>query len=578
MFLRLIVLLFFFCYIPLHAAAQVPCGNESFHQLLLQTDPVYKTNFESLQNQLQTIVRNRKLQGKAAQLYTIPVVVHIVHLGEPIGTGTNISDAQVQDAINGLNQRYRNVVGNGSIDAEFNFCLAVRAPNGCATNGINRVNGSAIPNYGTFGIQVPGCSPGANEESVKALSRWPVSDYYNIWVVSNICNGNWGGWSYYPNGSPNDGTVIRYLYMNSNSYLLAHEVGHGFNLYHTFEGDGNNSVCPVNTDCSANGDGCCDTPPHMQSTCGATNPCTASGIWDNSRLNYMSYCVPSIGRFTPDQKNRMQATMAISPRLSLASSLGCSPTGLSPTITASGPTTFCSANSNVTLTSSLANSYLWSNGATTQSITVAVSGNYTVTVSNGSGCTGISPPVTVVAMPDPTQPVPITGNTVVAPGQSADYLITIVNGATNYNWQLSGGGSINSGLNTPTVSINWNTVGNYTLSVTASNTCAQSPARTLNITVSPTTGINTPPDPYRITILPSLSAGVYNLSAKGLANKKVELEIVNVAGQKVYQFQTNVAGSDFNKRVDLTKIADGLYFITITIDKKKYLRKIVKQQ
>lgn len=28
-------------------------------------------------------------------IYRIPVVVHVVHNGEPIGTGTNISEAQV---------------------------------------------------------------------------------------------------------------------------------------------------------------------------------------------------------------------------------------------------------------------------------------------------------------------------------------------------------------------------------------------------------------------------------------------------------------------------------------------------
>jgi hypothetical protein len=50
-----------------------------------------------------------------------------------------------------------------------------------------------------------------------------------------------------------------------------------------------------------------------------------------------------------------------------------------PTITASGPTTFCNGGS-VTLTASAGTSYLWSNGATTQSITVTNAGSYTVTV------------------------------------------------------------------------------------------------------------------------------------------------------------------------------------------------------
>ncbi len=65
-------------------------------------------------------------------------------------------------------------------------------------------------------------------------------------------------------------------------------------------------------------------------------------------------------------------------------------------ITPQGPTTFCSGGS-VTLNSSYANHYLWSTGATTQSITVSSSGNYTVTGTSGNGCTTTSAPVAVNA-------------------------------------------------------------------------------------------------------------------------------------------------------------------------------------
>ena len=56
-----------------------------------------------------------------------------------------------------------------------------------------------------------------------------------------------------------------------------------------------------------------------------------------------------------------------------------------PTITASGPLTFCSGGS-VTLTSSLCASYLWSTGATSPSINVTAAGSYTVMVTSASGC------------------------------------------------------------------------------------------------------------------------------------------------------------------------------------------------
>ena len=64
-------------------------------------------------------------------------------------------------------------------------------------------------------------------------------------------------------------------------------------------------------------------------------------------------------------------------------------------INPSGPIYFCNGDSAV-LTASSGLSYAWSNGATTPSITVSSTGNYRVTVSNGSGCTSTSSYVEVI--------------------------------------------------------------------------------------------------------------------------------------------------------------------------------------
>jgi PKD repeat protein len=65
-----------------------------------------------------------------------------------------------------------------------------------------------------------------------------------------------------------------------------------------------------------------------------------------------------------------------------------------PTITASGATNLC-PGSVVTLTSSSGSSYLWSNGATSQSINVTTAGNYSVKVPSSNGCIGTSLATTV---------------------------------------------------------------------------------------------------------------------------------------------------------------------------------------
>ena len=307
------------------------CATDFIHNNLMQTDSAYRDQIVTLESQVKSITQKQANNKSTSTLYPIPVVAHVIHLGEPIGTGSNISDIQIQQAIAGLNDRFRNVSGLG-IDVELEFCLVSKDPNCNSTNGINRVDGSSVPNYSANGITPTGnpCS-GAIETDIKDLSRWPVSDYYNIWVVSEICNGSFVGYASYPVGGLYDGLVIVSTSMTSNSGTLPHEVGHGFFLYHTFNGDGGNVYCPVDINCLTDGDRVCDTPPHKQSDCGATNPCTLDGVWDNSRYNYMAYC-PLVNRFTQGQKDRIRATAIVAPRVSLLTSVGCGPLGINESI------------------------------------------------------------------------------------------------------------------------------------------------------------------------------------------------------------------------------------------------------
>jgi PKD repeat protein/subtilisin-like proprotein convertase family protein len=66
----------------------------------------------------------------------------------------------------------------------------------------------------------------------------------------------------------------------------------------------------------------------------------------------------------------------------------------SATVTPAGPVSICSG-STITLSTIPGYNYSWSTGATTQSITVSTAGNYSVTVSDNSGCTSTSSLVAV---------------------------------------------------------------------------------------------------------------------------------------------------------------------------------------
>ncbi|MBA3900736.1 MAG: hypothetical protein H0X62_11090, partial [Bacteroidetes bacterium] len=90
-----------------------------------------------------------------------------------------------------------------------------------------------------------------------------------------------------------------------------------------------------------------------------------------------------------------------------------------PTIAASGPTSFCIGDS-VELTSSLADSYLWPNGDTTQSTYGSQMGGYAVVVANSFGCTSTSASVNINLYSLPTPPqITLTGASSFCDGDSA---------------------------------------------------------------------------------------------------------------------------------------------------------------
>jgi hypothetical protein len=80
-----------------------------------------------------------------------------------------------------------------------------------------------------------------------------------------------------------------------------------------------------------------------------------------------------------------------------------------PTITSSGTIQPCIGGSVNLTASSGYSSYLWSNGATTQTITVNTSGNYTVQGTGSNGCTSTSNPYTINASFLPSQNICVVG-------------------------------------------------------------------------------------------------------------------------------------------------------------------------
>lgn len=149
------------------------------------------------------------------------------------------------------------------------------------------------------------------------------------------------------------------------------------------------------------------------------------------------------------------------------------PLPAAPTISPSGPTTFCSGG-NVTLTSSAGTSYLWSNGATTPSISPTISGNYSVQVTTIiNSCRSLSSAsTTVIINPLPAAPsISASGTTTFCSGGN----VTLTSSAGNsYLWS----NGLTSSSIVATVS------GNYNVRVTNSSGCQSAFSSSTAVTVN----------------------------------------------------------------------------------------------
>lgn len=282
-----------------------------------------------------------------AQVLTIPVVFHILHLGEAVGEETNISDERILSCIENLNHRFRGDVEALAAltdeydeyelslvkDAKIEFCLAARDPDNNPTDGINRYDCSNLVYSDTFagqtvfesyaedGIASDGLSSGVPDSYIKNQFHWPEDRYFNCYVVSEI-NGNDGGGGvqgYSFVGSLGTGaTGYRYgpvcLYnvtgLNTGKFgrelngTWTHEIGHALNLYHTFGvsiGAGGGSCEPEPNPCTY-GDQVPDTPPTS-----TNQSCTSPTCPDAMVENYMDYTYETCKTaFTQNQIERMR--------------------------------------------------------------------------------------------------------------------------------------------------------------------------------------------------------------------------------------------------------------------------------
>ncbi len=431
--------------------------------------------------QLQQLIEQQKIAQAAnksaasATLYTIPVIMHVLHGGQPVGTYPNLAQGQLNSQIQVLNDDYAgsgfnnstypanafttwatnqslpaaNLDGLGRVkiaNCNIQFCLVTKDSLGniLPEPGIDRVNyvskgwsdPASIGSYAAFKAFIDG--------TVKPGTIWNCSKYLNIWITDANLTATGGllGYATFPpfstlSGLSSGGTAttdgfwcytkvfgsinlfpagVYYNTSYNKGRTCTHEIGHWLGLRHIW-GDG---TCAT--------DFCNDTPPAAASNGGTpaypyhVGTCSTNTPDGEMYMNFMDYTShQAMYMFSPDQANRMQIAMANSPYRKFLGTHGfCSVTNAVATASFNTATTLC-ANTNLTFTNS----------------------------STGS--------------PTPT-----------------------------YTWSTSGSTTISPNIYTPNPTIYFPSPGTYTITLTASNGSPSVMTKTVNVIAGPNVNVTSP--------------------------------------------------------------------------------------
>lgn len=142
-------------------------------------------------------------------------------------------------------------------------------------------------------------------------------------------------------------------------------------------------------------------------------------------------------------------------------------------ITPGGPIVFCQGGS-VSLTASPGVSYAWSTGAILPAITVSSSGNYSVTITNGSNCSSDAS-ISVNANSNPSLMITSVSDASCNGGNNGSATVNASGGAFPYSYLWDN----NAGNQTAPVATGLN-AGTYVVTVTDLNNCSSSISVTIN--------------------------------------------------------------------------------------------------
>jgi hypothetical protein len=215
---------------------------------------------------------------------------------------------------------------------------------------------------------------------------------------------------------------------------------------------------------------------------------------------------------------------------------------------------------------------LWSNKATTQSISTSAAGNYSVTVTDTNGCTTTSTATSVVVNPLPIVDAgyPITMNL----GDSyylGGFPTAIGNSPFTYSW-------------TPTTGLDESDVANpiatpmfsrvYTVIVTDVNGCIN--GASVMITVNQPNGLVESDNGIGLLVFPNPANELLNVTGAKIENGEYSFELKNVVGQTMFAEKLKVSDHAVQTQFSISEYSSGIYFLIVENGKSRTVTKVQK--
>ena len=202
--------------------------------------------------------------------------------------------------------------------------------------------------------------------------------------------------------------------------------------------------------------------------------------------------------------------------------------------------------------------YAWSNNQTTFQISGLDTGVYSVTITDNNGCEAVANETVGFINPDPINP--LDSSYVLC---TDEIVLDAGNPGSTFNWS--------SGEATQTINVN--TLGFYTVSVTDLNGCS-SDATT---EVSDCVGVEETVLVGSIQLFPNPTRGNVMMSFDVLGVQHVNFTLYNIEGRPLISDLVNLNNGKANEELNLTSFSAGVYFITFESEGKTQTQRITLQ-